>query len=283
MARPLTYLDVFTPKRLEGNQLAVVHEADDLDAAIMLRFARETRLSETTFVQAPTEPGADYRNRIFTMGGELLFAGHPSLGTAVAVARRAGLDRASYTQQTPAGLQPIDVELRGNDLWGASMLQGPATFGTEVDRADVATAVGLFAEDMHPDLPPQVVSCGQPQLIAPVASAAVLNRVAPTYDGVRSLLDAAGATTVYLASASGERAEARSFFTDPGELTEDPATGSAAGPLCAYLAQRVGMRSVRIFQGVAMGRPSVLDCAVEGDRIRVGGDVVVVSDGTLLV
>ena len=96
----------------------------------MLAFARETRLSETTFVQRPSETGADYRNRIFTVAGELPFAGHPSLGTAVAVARRRGLDRARLTQETGVGHQAIEVELDGHHPARASMLQEPASFGS---------------------------------------------------------------------------------------------------------------------------------------------------------
>src|ERR687890_2733237 len=107
MARALTWLDVFTARPLTGNGLAVVHDADAVDDATMIAFARETRLSETTFVQTATEDGADYRNRFCMMSGELDFAGHPSLGTAVAVAIARGEERVSYVQQTRAGLQPI--------------------------------------------------------------------------------------------------------------------------------------------------------------------------------
>jgi trans-2,3-dihydro-3-hydroxyanthranilate isomerase len=94
LRRRLTWLDVFTATPLTGNGLAVVHDADGLDEETMLAFARETRLSETTFVQRASRPGADYRNRIFTTVGELPFAGHPSLGTAVAVAHAGGDARA---------------------------------------------------------------------------------------------------------------------------------------------------------------------------------------------
>jgi hypothetical protein len=104
--RPLTWLDVFTSTPLQGNGLAVVHDADDVDDATMLGFARETRLSETTFVQSPRAAGADYRNRIWTMGWETAFAGHPSLGTAVAVAHRRGEREARYVQETGAGSSP---------------------------------------------------------------------------------------------------------------------------------------------------------------------------------
>ncbi len=119
----------------------------------MLRFARETRLSETTFVQAARVPRADYRNRIFTIVREIPFAGHPSLGTAVAVARRRGERKARYVQETGVGLQPIDVELDGERAT-ASMLQNPAEFGDELDAGVLA---GLSA---HPDLPLQLVSPG---------------------------------------------------------------------------------------------------------------------------
>ena len=107
MAKRLTWLDVFTSRPLTGNGLAVVHHADGIDDATMLAFARETKLSETTFVQSATEPGADYRNRIWTIVSELPFAGHPSLGTAVAVAHARQEREAHYVQQTGAGLDQI--------------------------------------------------------------------------------------------------------------------------------------------------------------------------------
>jgi trans-2,3-dihydro-3-hydroxyanthranilate isomerase len=284
VAHRLTWLDVFTATPLTGNGLAVVHEADDLDEATMLAFARETRLSETTFVQQPTVDGADYRNRIFWMKGEMPFAGHPSLGTAVAVARERGEKEAHYVQQTPSGLQPIDVALSG-DRAEASMLQGPASFGRAVDPEQVLAAVGLEADDADPELPPQVVGTGIDHLLVPVREAAVLDRVEPASRPVAALLAETGAATVYLAAcdpASGS-ATARAFFDAPGGLTEDPATGSAAGPLCAYLEQRTGWSRVTIRQGEAMGRPSLLECAIEGVRVRVGGEAVIVSEGSLLI
>jgi trans-2,3-dihydro-3-hydroxyanthranilate isomerase len=278
----VTWLDVFTATPLAGNALAVVQDADGLDDAAMLRFARETRLSETTFVQAPTRDGADYRNRIWMMSGELPFAGHPSLGTAVAVAHARGEREARYIQETRAGLQPVEVELAGRRA-RASMLQEPAVFGAELDRAEALGPLGLRAADAHPDLPPQVVSTGGTQVIVPVRDASVLERLAPEREPVRALLEAHGAITVYFAACdpAAGTASARAYFPDPGAVAEDPGTGSAAGPLCAYLQRRTGAPRVRIEQGVAMGRPSVLECSMEGDRVRVGGDVVVVVEGSL--
>ena len=135
----------------------------------MLAFARETKLSETSFVQTATEPGADYRNRIWTIVSELPFAGHPSLGTAVAVAHARAEREAHYVQQTGAGLQAVDVELGPSGVARASMLQEPAVFGDEIDPGRVFGALGLEASDGHPELPPQVVSTGLAHLMIPVA------------------------------------------------------------------------------------------------------------------
>jgi trans-2,3-dihydro-3-hydroxyanthranilate isomerase len=280
-AHPYTLLDVFTDTPLAGNGLAVVHEADDLDAATMLAFARETRLSETTFVQASRSPGADYRNRILTVAGELPFAGHPSLGTAVAVARRRGSTRARLVQETGAGTQAIEVELDGEHA-SASMLQEPPRLGPEVAPAEALAPVGLPAEAADGDLPPQVVSTGLACLIAPIASDATLARAELDPGALAALLGPLGATVLLLCACGageppGTRARARGFFHGG----EDPATGSAAGSLCAYLDARRGQSAVVIDQGVEMGRPSRLRAAVEGDRVRVGGDVVVIADGTL--
>jgi trans-2,3-dihydro-3-hydroxyanthranilate isomerase len=278
----VTWLDVFTDTPLAGNALAVVQGADGLDDEAMLRFARETRLSETTFVQTPTREGADYRNRIWMMSGELPFAGHPSLGTAVAVAHARGEREARYVQETRAGLQPLEVELAGRRA-RASMLQEPAVFGAELDPGEALAPLGLQASDAHPDLPPQVVSTGVRQLLVPVRDARVLEELAPEREPVRALLDAHEAITVYLAACDpvAGTASARAYFPDLGAVAEDPATGSAAGPLCAYLQRWTGASRLRIEQGVAMGRPSVLECSMEGDRVRVGGDVVVVVEGSL--
>src|SRR5438045_422467 len=111
---------------MTGNGLAVVHDADAVPDAVMHAIARETRLSETSFVQSPNAEGADYRNRIWMPSGEIPFAGHPSLGTAAAVAHERGETGVTYVQQTEAGLQPIEVELDGL-LARVSMLQEPAS------------------------------------------------------------------------------------------------------------------------------------------------------------
>ena len=267
---------------MTGNALAVVHDADGVDDATMLAFARETRLSETTFVQAATAPGADYRNRIWTVGEELPFAGHPSLGTAVAVAHASShTGEVRYVQQTGAGLQPIEVNLDGTAAT-ASMLQEPPTFGDELDAAEALAPLGLPATAADPKLPPQVVSTGLGQLMVPVASLEDLAQIAPSYPAIAAFVEPLGAFGIYAAHCDPATATARTryFARDPA-IGEDPATGSAAGPLCAYLHRHAGLSAVEITQGVEMGRPSRLLGQIVDDRVRVSGNVVIIIDGTL--
>jgi trans-2,3-dihydro-3-hydroxyanthranilate isomerase len=259
----------------------VVQDADGLDDDAMQAFARETRLSETTFVQTATEDVADYRNRIWTIAGELGFAGHPSLGTAIAVALARGETTARYVQETPAGLQPVEVTLDGRAAH-ASMHQEPAQMGAEIDPERVMAAAGLARADAEPVLPPQVVSTGIPQLIALVADPGALDRVRVDPDALQALLDELDCVVLYLTAWDPEtgRAQARGL-TPVVEGYEDPATGSAAGPLCAYLDARADAGRVEIEQGVAMGRPSRLLAEMDGDRVRVEGSAVVIVEGTL--
>ena len=248
----------------------------------MLAFAVETKLSETSFVQSAAADGADYRNRIWMPTREVPFAGHPSLGAAVAVARAREDTKASYVQETRAGLQPIDVELDGR-AGRASMFQEEPVFGPELDPARVLGTLGLDASDAAPDLPVQVVSTGAWQVIAPVTADA-LGRCEPEGSLVADLLREHDALTVYAVAweAGADTARTRAFFYMPGDvLVEDPATGSAAGPLMAYLRQRSGIERLAIDQGVEMGRPSRLDAAIVDGRVSISGEVVIVAEGVV--
>ena len=241
-------------------------------------FARETRLAETTFVQTPDRDGAHYRNRIWTVAGEVPFAGHPSLGTAVAVAEARGESAAAYVQQTGAGLQPIDVR-RDGDQWTASMLQEPATFGPEIEPHHVMAAAGLLPADAHRELRPRTVSTGLPTLVALVRGEAAVATAAPDFALVETLLAGCSAVNLYLAWSDGKEGARARMFTRLVDGGEDAATGSAVGPLCAYLHAHGVASRVEVSQGVEMGRPSTLLAEVEGDRVRVSGGVVVVIRG----
>jgi trans-2,3-dihydro-3-hydroxyanthranilate isomerase len=279
---PYAVLDVFTDRPLHGNGLAVVRDADGIGDEAMLAFARETRLSETSFVQSSARDPADYRNRIFTVRRELPFAGHPSLGAAVAVAIAREERVASYVQETGAGLQPIDVRLEDGTAY-ASMLQEPPTFGPELEALHVLAAVGLVPGDAHRELPPQIVSTGLPTLVAPVSSSRCVSDADPDFELLDALAERHGVENFYLVCIEGEGKVRARMFTRLVEGGEDPATGSAAGPLCAYLADRGLADRVEILQGVEMGRPSRLFAEMEGDRPRVGGNVVLVIEGAVLL
>ena len=247
----------------------------------MLAFAHETRLSETTFVQPATVSGADYRNRIFSMAGEMPFAGHPSLGTAVAVARTRGVAEAGFVQQTGAGLQPIEVSSAAGS-WSSSMLQEPAEFGEELDPEPLLRSLGLGAADGAAELGPHVAATGLPHILLPLAGPGSLRRIHPDAEAIDRLIGDHGAFGVYAAACDPEHGRARArLFARSAQVAEDPATGSAAGPLCAYLYEQTGCASLEITQGVEIGRPSLLRAEMAGDRVRVSGDVVVVIDGVL--
>jgi trans-2,3-dihydro-3-hydroxyanthranilate isomerase len=256
-----------------------VHDADGVSDAVMLAFARETKLMETTFVQTASAPEADYRNRIWTVSQEIPFAGHPSLGTAVAVALARGDDDVTYHQQTLAGIQEVTVR-RSGDRARASVVQTLAETGPELDPAAVMAAVGLAAADAHPELPPQRVSTGLPALIAPVADRAAVSRARPDVPAIAAL--GQGVVNFYLCHVDPDAgtARARSFPSLDVE-EEDPATGSAAGPLMLYAHERLGIEALEVAQGVEMGRPSRLLAQIEDGRVRVGGDVVVLVTGTI--
>jgi len=281
-ARRLTWLDVFTSTPLAGNGLAVIHDADALDPATMLRVARETAQSETSFVQSPSADGADYRNRIFTMVDEIPFAGHPSLGVAVAMAHAEGRREARYRQQTGAGVQPVEVELAGA-LARASMLQEPAVFGDAIEAAPVLGALGLGPADAHAELPVQPVSTGIFHLMVPVRDAVALERARPNLLRVEAVEQQTATMVLYLfvPGEDGTPVRARGFFAERDHVLEDPATGSAAGPLCAYLHRHTGATAASVVQGVEMGRPSRLETAIVGDRVQVAGDCVIVLEGEL--
>ena len=281
MEVPFRLLDVFCDRPFAGNQLCVVPEVPvGLDTNAMHMLAREIGFSETTFV---TEAGADrYSMRIFTPDQELPFAGHPTLGTAYLMVAE-GRVTSPAIQTTAVGEVPVEIDLEEGSGW---MLQRPPTFGDEVaDRDALARAAGLVPGDLHPELPAQVVSTGLAPLLAPVRDLPTLRRAERDGRGTREVCERAGGECLYLFAVTDDGVTARMF--DPGVgIGEDPATGSAAGPLGAYLAKRgvAGMPGrVIVSQGEQVGRPSFLhvEVAPEGGSyaIRVGGGVRIVGEG----
>lgn len=283
MRVPFRLVDVFTERPLAGNQLCVVPEPGHIDDDMMQALAREIGFSETTFVT--DADGDHYRMRIFTPDEELPFAGHPTLGTAFVMVSE-GRVTSPAIQVVAAGEIPVEVDLQRGF---ATMRQLPPEFGAEFDDLDlVAEACGLSVDDLHPERPPQVVSTGLPPLLAPIADIGTLRRAVRNPSAVREVLRRTHADVLYLFAEGEGGVTARMF--DPGMIGEDPATGSAAGPLGVYLAARglAGMPGkIVVSQGEHVGRPSELHVEVQPEadswRVLVGGGVRVVGDGAFEV
>jgi trans-2,3-dihydro-3-hydroxyanthranilate isomerase len=279
---PFSLVDVFTPEPFAGNQLCVIREPPaDLDAAAMQMLAQEIGFSETTYVTGIRDDGYDVR--IFTPIEELPFAGHPTLGTAFVLAGL-GLVPPNLVQRSAAGDVPVVVDL---DAGVATMRQLPPTFGEPfTDRDAVAQAAGLRVDelDQQPFVP---VSTGIAHLMVPVVSEEQLRRASRNDRGCAEVTEGANAESLYLFAIRGEGDVVARMFDRSIQIGEDPATGSAAGPLGVYLAEHrlAGMPgNITVAQGEMVGRPSFLQVEVErGDGgwvVHVGGGVRIVGDGS---
>ena len=277
---PFRLVDVFTPRPLGGNQLCVVPDPGELGDAEMQAIAKEIGFSETTFV---TEAAGDrYAMRIFTPGQELPFAGHPTLGTAFVLVSE-GRVSTPATQVIAAGEIPVEVDVEANTAW---MTQLPAEFGPSfTDRELIASAIGLATADLDPDRPVRTVSTGLPTTIVPVRDLDTLRRATRNERLVGEAVAASGGQDLYLFAPTAEGVTARMFDSEFG-IGEDPATGSAAGPLGVYLAEYGDLDTTRrlsIRQGEQVGRPSELHVEARREdgawRARVGGGVHIVGRG----
>jgi len=298
---PYLHYDVFTDRPLEGNQLAVFPDGRGLAADTMQAIAREMNFSETTFVLPAERPDTDVRMRIFTPAAEMPMAGHPTVGTAFALAHTGSIVPARETFTFGLGVGPTLVELewtRSGELAFVWMTQPRPEFGSMCgDPGGLAAALGLPAAALEPaGLPAQAVSCGVPFLLVPVATRAAVDQITLDIRALRSLLAREGLGELPVFAFSLERgsddATAYSRMLAPGlGVEEDPATGSASGPLGAYLVQHrviAGAEARRIVcrQGVKMQRPSRISVAIDGEagairRVRVGGTAVLVGHGEI--
>jgi trans-2,3-dihydro-3-hydroxyanthranilate isomerase len=280
-------VDVFAEERYAGNQLAVVRGGADLSDKTLQKIALEMNYSETTFVLSDEETDGGYDVRIFTPGEEVPFAGHPTLGTAYVIQHEllAGpVER--ITLNLKAGEIPVTF---GEVLW---MRQLPPTFGATVDSASLARALNLETADLDDHYPVQEVSTGLPALIVPLRDLDALRRCKVDWERYTELAGPGKNLYVFCPEPHEDGPgdlSARMFANDLG-VPEDPATGSAAGCLAAYLLEHsyLGTDSVdvRVEQGYEIGRPSLLylRAASEADEMRVdvGGKVQMVARGELV-
>lgn len=285
--------DVFTDTPLAGNPLAVVLDAAGVSDLRMQQIAREFNLSETSFI-LPSEQ-ADARARYFTPARELPMAGHPSIGTVYAL-HHAGLvpdAQALIELELGIGVVKMGLERHEGTLTRVWMNQGTPQLGATLRGTQVATALGLTLSQLDDDLPVQHGSAGVPFLLVPVRDLQALAQASPSADALAHLGDDEHPAVLVFTRETNEAGvdvRCRMFAPALG-VAEDPATGSAHGPLGAYLAHHGALRfrgetaSFVSRQGVEMGRPSRIDVGVRrqngGFEVYVGGSAVLVGEGEL--
>ena len=266
--------DVFTDTPLAGNPVAVFTDARELDGDEMQRLARELNLSETVFVLSP-EAGGHARIRIFTPQTELQFAGHPTLGTAFVLGQPMQL--IEIRLETGAGIVAVALEREGPKIVFGRMEQPVPSWEAWPEPEALLAALGVESSE----LPVEVYDNGVQHVYVALGSEDEVARLQPNLAGLG--LPPTLGTNCF--AGSGERWKTRMFGL--GGIAEDPATGSAAGPLAVHLARhgKIGWSDeIEISQGVEIGRPSTLYAMAEGspdkiERVEVGGSAAVVARG----
>ncbi len=268
--------DVFTDTPLAGNQLAVFTDARGLDDETMQRLAREMNFSESVFV-FPSESDGDALMRIFTPTAEIPFAGHPTLGTAFVLAGPMQLQ--VIRLETRSGTVPVALERDEDRIVFGRMEQPLPTWQPYEGAAELLAGLGLERSE----LPVEVYDNGMHHVYVGLATE---GEVAALRPDLSALADAPAVLGINCFAGSGTRWKTR-MFSPSGGFMEDPATGSAAGPLAVHLARhgRIGFgEEIEISQGAEVGRPSTLYARADGsaeqlERVEVGGSAVIVARG----
>ena len=271
--------DVFTEEPLTGNQLAVFTDGRDLSELDMQSIAREMNLSETVFVLPATTEDADVRIRIFTRWVELRFAGHPTLGSAFVLG--APLQKIVIRLETGAGVVPVTLDREGAKIVFGRMEQPVPKWEKVTDPAPILAALGVE----HSGLPVERYDLGPGHVYIELGSPGAVQGLSPD---IRALAAATSDGVNCFAHVDGNRWKTRMFAPNHG-VDEDPATGSAAGPLAIHLARHGRIpfgEQIEISQGAEINRPSTLYANVDGeddriDRVEVGGSAVIVARGEL--
>jgi trans-2,3-dihydro-3-hydroxyanthranilate isomerase len=272
---PYVIVDVFTDVPLEGNQVAVFTNDDAVSSELMQRTARELNLSETVFVLRAGD-GADARVRIFTPAAELRFAGHPVLGTAFVLGGRLGSERVRL--RTAVGVIPIELTRDRDEVVFGEMQQPIPTPRPFEREAELLRALGVERSE----LPIEAYENGPLQVYVALSSEQAVAGLSPDMRALAAL----GPCGFSCFAGAERRFKTRMFAPGLG-VAEDPATGSAAGPLAVHLCRHRGAafgEQLAIRQGAEIGRPSLLHARVEGsienvERVIVGGAAVIVARG----
>ncbi len=274
--------DVFTQETFGGNPLAIIPDATGLSEELLPRIAREFNFSETTFVTASDNPDCDVRVRIFTPTQELAFAGHPTVGTALALQ---ALGRVGTKMSLELGVGPIPVTIEGGKVRFVTRV--PLSTGPASSVSALADCLGLEERAIHrSNHEPIEAGLGTNFTLVELTDKAVLSAASPNIDAFRKAAADPARLAVFSYVRNGSQIDAR-MFAPLGGILEDPATGSAAAALAAYLGKLDGRsQSFEISQGVQMGRPSRIEAEVvveDGAPVAVSlaGHAVKVMEGRL--
>ena len=283
-------VDVFTRVPLEGNALAVFPDGSGLSDLTMQKIARELNLSETVFVFPPHDAECAARLRIFTPYRELPFAGHPTVGTAFVLQRELMVPPESrgFLLEEPIGRVPIRIEpgeFPGEPplIW---LTTPPISFGRTYDPAVCAEALGLKREDLL-DVAPKLATAGNPTIFIPLRTKAAVDGSSLDLSGFRAISGPSESACVFVFAPVPEGVYSRMFAPEYG-IQEDPATGSATGPLAALMMQNnlisssPGTRFISE-QGTKMGRRSILHVHIHDGGIDVGGHVTALTEATMML
>jgi trans-2,3-dihydro-3-hydroxyanthranilate isomerase len=270
-------VDVFTDTPLTGNQLAVFTDARELPERLLQPLAREMNFSETVFVYPATAEGAHARIRIFTPGVEVPFAGHPTLGAAFVLG--GPLQLVEIVLETGSGVVPVRLEREGARIVFGRMLQPVPTIRAYEHEAALLAAIGVERSQF----PVELYDNGLQNVFVTLGSEEAVAGLRPDLAALADVPEVIGVNCI---AGSGARWKTRMFIPSGG-VAEDPATGSAAGPLALHLARhgRISFGDeIEISQGAEIGRPSTLYARVDGsaeriERVEVGGAAVIVARG----
>lgn len=272
-------IDVFTSSAFNGNPLAVIMDAQGLSDSQLAAIARWTNLSETTFVLPPQHEEADYRVRIFTVEGELPFAGHPTLGTAHALLEAGWPTRTPGEIVQECGVGNVTVKIGDADLAFAA----PAATLMPWQDARMSNALNCDAFDLTQS--PTIVDMGIRWLLIPMISAEAVLALQPDVSELQRLIQHAGVSGIMpfgrLPADEPEQYEVRGLLVENGSLTEDPVTGSANACLARYFAAAGQTTPYRVRQGTALQRAGRVNVTFAGETIWISGNTVTVIDGTI--
>jgi trans-2,3-dihydro-3-hydroxyanthranilate isomerase len=282
-------VDVFTETALEGNPLAVFPDASGIDDGTMQKIARELNLSETVFVVPVSRADCAARIRIFTATMEMVFAGHPTIGASLVLLEEGLVSKASENFLLEEKVGPVAIRVEPGDRPLIWLKTPPIQFGRTYDRSACARALGLDPADLL-DIAPQLASAGNPNIFIAARDKGAVDRAWLDMTGLRSIQPTAeGPVCVFVFAPTVEGAYSRMFAPEHG-VNEDPATGSATGPLAAFMLRNgltprdKGSRFISE-QGTKMGRRSLLHILIHGengrDGIEVGGYVTPLVEATM--